>query len=209
MAVGPAHRVALLLSATLLLLAARLDGGRGVGLAAGLEPGMQLLYESEGKPQPPWSIDSVRLGAPLRERSECAVLHLRRRPDQGLPEETRLCLANDTLYRWDGKLADWTISRPVGPGMNWTSRQSGGDIVRYETGAAGEEVISGRRIPVVHTTVTTSDSTGRPTRRLRERYALSLATATGGAFETASSGPAGPWQVQRRFELREIRPAAR
>ena len=149
----------------------------------------------------------MRLGATLREGSECAVVHLRRRLDQSPPEESRLCLANDTLYRWEAKRADWTIMRPVGPGMSGTSRQPSGDVVRYETGEPAEEKISGRAIPIVHTTVTTFDSAGRPRRRLRERYALSLATATGGTFEMPNSGRAGEWLSQRRFELREIRPS--
>ena len=89
--------------------------------------------------------------------------------------------------------------------MTWTSRRDNGDQVRYETDQAAQETISGRSFAVVHTTVTTADSAGRPKRRLRERYAISLTTATGGAFETADS--TGAWQVQRRFELREIRPA--
>ncbi len=187
------------------LLGAR-EGGR---LASGLEEGMQLFYESEGEQQPPWTVDSVSLGAALREGWECAVVHLRRRPDQSTPEESRLCLANDTLYRWDAKRTEWAIMRPVGPRMRWSTRQGSGDVVVYETGETAEERISGRAIPVVHTTVTTADSTGRPTRRLRERYALSLATATGGSFETPDSGQAGAWQATRSFQLREIRRKAR
>jgi hypothetical protein len=169
---------------------------------------MQLLYESEGEQQPPWSIDSVSLGATLRQGAECAVVHLRRRPDQSFPDEHRLCLAHDTLYRWEAKRAEWTIVRPVGPRMSWTTRQAGGDVVRYETKETAEERISGRAIPVVHTTVTTSDSTGRPKRRIRERYALSLTTATGSTFEMPDSSRAGEWRGQRSFELREIRPGA-
>lgn len=92
--------------------------------------------------------------------------------------------------------------------MSWTSRQASGDVVRYETGERAEEEISGRAIPVVQTTVTTSDSSGRPKRRLRERYALSLTTATGGSFETADSGGRAEWRSQRSFELREIRSKA-
>jgi hypothetical protein len=92
--------------------------------------------------------------------------------------------------------------------MSWSSRQPSGDVVRYETGDAAEEKISGRAIPVVATTVTTFDSTGRPKRRLRERYALSLTTATGGTFEVPDSSRAGEWLSQRSFELREIRPRA-
>jgi hypothetical protein len=191
----------------LLLLAVGVLAGRhGARLASGLEPGMQLLYESEGQAQPPWWIDSLTLGAPLRDGFECAVVHLRRGPEPAAAEESRLCLANDTLYRWDGKRAEWSISRPVGPGMSWTSQRGNGDVVQYQTGDAGQETISGRAVPVVKTTVTTSDSTGRPKQRLRERYAISLITATGGVFETADSARAGEWLVQRRFELREIRP---
>lgn len=192
------------------LLAAGLLGAReGARLASGLQAGMQLVYESEGEQQPPWSIDSVRLGATLREGSECAVVHLRRRPDQSPPEESRLCLANDTLYRWDTKRGDWTILRPVGPRMSWTSSQPGGDVVRYETGETAKEEVSGLTVPVVHTTVTTTDSAGHPKRRLRERYALSLTTATGGTFDVPDSSRAGEWRSERSFELREIRPKAR
>jgi hypothetical protein len=192
------------------LLAAGLPGAREQArLASSLEAGMQLLYESDGEQQPPWSIDSVRVGAALREGSECAVIQMRRRPDQSPPEESQLCLANDTLYRWEAKRADWAIMRPVGPRMNWTSRKANGDLVRYETGETAEERISGRAIQVVHTTVTTSDSTGRPNHRLRERYALSLTTATGGTFEMPDSSRSGDWHGQRSFELREIRPRDR
>jgi hypothetical protein len=148
----------------------------------------------------------VRLGATLREGSECAVVHLRRRPDQRPPEESRLCQANDTALPLGGPARDWAIARPIGPGISWTSRQPGGDVVRYETGEAAEEQISGRAIPVVHTTVMTFDSIGRPKGRLRERYALSLTTATGGTFEMPDSSRAGEWLSQRSFELREIRP---
>jgi WD40-like Beta Propeller Repeat len=190
------------------LCAALIAGAEAPGPAGGLEPGMQLLYESEGEAQPPWTVDSVRREAGLRERSACAVVHLRRRPDQPAPEELRLCLANDTLYRWDPARADWSVQRPVGPAMSWTSRQPGGEVVRYETGARATEVISGRDIAVVETTVTTSDTAGRPKRRLRERYALALATATGGTFEIPDTTRPGTWRVQRRFELREIRPPA-
>ena len=203
--------VAALLVAALLVAAMPAAGLLGARvtprLASGLQAGMHLLYESEGEQQPPWIIDSVGR-ATLREGSECVVVHLRRRPDQSSPDEHRLCLAHDTLYRWEDKRADWSVMRPVGPRMSWTTRQGDGDVVRYETGETAEERISGRAIPVVRTTVTTSDSTGRPRRRLRERYALSLTTATGGTFEIADSGAAGEWRAQRSFELREIRSGA-
>lgn len=185
-------------------------GGRtATGPATALEPGMQLVYESGGQVQAPWTVDSVRLDLPLRKNSRCAVVHLRRRPEQSPPEESRLCLANDTLYRWDVQRGDWRVMRPVGPGMTWTSRSSSGGTVRYETGKMGDETISGHSISVVPTTVTTSDSGGLPLRRLRERYALSLITATGGVFEVPDSAATGKWRSERSFELRELRTSAR
>lgn len=177
----------------------------GARLGAQLEAGAVLVYESEGAAQPPWTIDSLQLGAALRHGSECAIIHLRRRPDQPTPEESRLCLAHDTLYRWDARGERWTVSRPVGPDMVWATRQAGGDSVRYVTGKTREDTVSGQTIPVVLTTVTTADSLGRPKQRLRERYAVGLTTATGGVFETPDSASAGKWRTVRTFELREIR----
>jgi hypothetical protein len=86
--------------------------------------------------------------------------------------------------------------------------RSNGTRVRYEVGGTGQERIPGLgidRVPVVLTTVTTMDSTGRPVRRLRELYAIGLATATGGEFEVPDSTAAEGWRVEQRFKLREIR----
>jgi hypothetical protein len=66
------------------------------------------------------------------------------------------------------------------------------------------DTVSGRVIPVLVTTVTTLDSLGRPVRRLRERYAIGLATATSGTFEIPDSGTTGVWRPQQMFELRAI-----
>lgn len=170
--------------------------------AAQLRAGMLLVYESNGAAQPPWTVDSLQLGAALLPGAECAVVHLRRRADR--PEENRLCVVRDTLYRSDVAGGRWTIARPVGPGMVWSARQANGDSVRYETGSASRETVSGLAIPVLPTTVTTTDSLGRPKRRLRERYALSLVTATGGVFETPDTSRPGGWAPAQTFELREI-----
>ncbi len=192
-------------AAALILLAIPLPHSQRDRLASGLQPGMQLIYESEGERQPPWTVDSVLPNAGPRPDSECARVAIRRMPGQTTAEATLLCVSRDTLYQWDMQRQDWSISRPVGPGMTWTSHQPNTDVVRYETADTASESISGRTIRVLHTTVTTSDSSGRPKRRLRERYALSLTTATGGTFETADSSRAGAWVPQRSFELKEIR----
>jgi hypothetical protein len=174
------------------------------GPASLLRPGMELVYSSNGQDQPAWRIDSVRHDQSLRPGSVCTVVFQRRMP-QNPAEEIRLCQSQDTLLSWNPERGEWRAQRPVGPNMSLDFTRPNGDRVRFETGDSGEEEISGRKIPVVATTVTTTDSTGRPKRRLRERYALGLATATGGVFEIPDSVQAGAWRAQQSFELREIR----
>jgi hypothetical protein len=181
------------------LLLAQDPSARGIG--AGLRPGMRLVYGSGEQLQEPWMVDSVRVAVPLRASSDCAVIHQRRTPLR--PEEMRLCVARDTLYRWRATDSTWVISRPVGPSMTWTSARAAGGSVEYATSALAVDTISGFAIPVVPTVVTTRDSTGRAIRRLTERYAPGLATATGGTFEEADL--AGGWRVSQVFALREIR----
>ena len=104
-------------------------------------------------------------------------------------------------------------ARPLGARASLEVAQPNGGRVRYETGDVAEERInvevSGtvmpNDIPVLPTTVTTFDSTGKVVRRLRERFSIGLATATGGAFEVPDSTQTGGWRVVRRFELVAIR----
>lgn len=182
-----------------------LAGARqGTRLASGLARGTELVYESSGRSQAPWRVDSLRTGLRLRKGADCIDVQLRR-AGQEAPDRQRLCLAADTLYRWIAERREWKVSRPVGRRMTWQSRQANGNVVRYETGDTASERISGRSIPVIHTTVTTTDSAGRPLRRLTERFALSLVTATGGVFEAPDSAARGGWRPLQTFELRSIR----
>jgi len=174
--------------------------------AADLRPGMQLVYSSNGADQPAWSVDSVDVDLTAMPNARCARFLLRRRPDQSRADESRLCVAGDTLYGWSARREAWVPQRPVGPGMSLTTRSPSGDTVRYSTGTKAQETISGYRLTLVETTVTTVDSLGRPKRRLRERYALSLATATGGTFEAPDPASPGGWRAEQVFELRAIRP---
>lgn len=173
-----------------------------------LEPGMQLVYASNGEDQAPWHIDSVRTDNTLRPGSECAVIHQRRQAGQTHSTESRICLANDTLFSWNAEGNEWRPQRPVRPGMVMEFLRANGSKVRYEVGGTGQERVPGLRadrVPVVFTTVTTTDSLGRPVRRLRELYAIGLATATGGEFEVPDSTAPEGWRVEQRFKLREIR----
>ncbi len=176
-----------------------------VRLASQLAKGMQLVYSSDGRSQQPWSVDSVLVGQPLQPGADCASLSLRRGGANPKPERSKLCLSADTLYRWEPGRGTWAVFRPVGPDMMLTILKSNGDSVRYETGALGEDMISGTSIQVVNTTVTTVDARGRPRLRVRERYAVTLTTATRGTFESPDPAGAGRWVARHTFELKELR----
>lgn len=176
-------------------------------LAADLRTGMSLVYSSDqGGAQPPWSVEFVEAGAPLKDNADCARVRIRRQPSQTTVEENRLCIENGMLHGWDAPRNAWVAQRPVGPGMELTINRPNGDVIRYVTGSEAEEVIGTFRLRVLETTVTTTDSTGRPLRRLRERYAATLTTATGGRFEVPDAETPSGWKTQQAFELREIRP---
>jgi hypothetical protein len=175
------------------------------GLAADLRPGMQLVYASGGRDQAPWVIDVVERGLALKGDADCAKLGIRRRAGQTEADESRLCVDGGTLFAWDAAARDWIPQRPVGPNMQLTLPRSNGDSVRYETGALDGETIGALQIQVVATTVTTMDSSGRPKRRLRERFAVTLATATGGIFEVPDDTAPTGWRTEQAFELRAIR----
>jgi len=168
---------------------------------------MQLVYSSNGSEEAWWYVDSVRTNAALRPGSICSVIHQRRQPDQAQPEEFRLCLANDTLFSWHPRQSEWRPQRPVGPAMVLNFTRATGSRVRYETGKRSQERIQGLAdpVPVIHTIVTTMDSTGRPMRRLRELYAIGLLTAIGGEFEVPDSTEADGWRNEQTFRLQEIR----
>jgi hypothetical protein len=171
--------------------------------AAALQAGMQLVYVSDGVEQEPWVVDSVWLDAALMDRSVCARVLLRRRPGQP-PDDTRVCVRSDTLFGWDARRETWVPQRPVGPNRVFMTQRANGDTVRYATTVYTDELVSGIALRVLPTMIVTVDSLGQPKRRLQERYALALVTATVGRFEVPdSSAPAG-WRTERAFALRAI-----
>lgn len=176
-------------------------------LARDLRAGMTLVYESNSQRQLPWSIEAVAPATKQRPNADCIHLRIRRQPAPAPADEADSCIDNDVLYRWDVTRDAWIAERPVGVGMELTVARAAGGEVRYVTGAMREEQIGARTLPVVDTIITTTDASGTPVRRLRERYAVTLATATGGRFEVPDVTLPSGWRLEQAFELREIRDA--
>jgi hypothetical protein len=171
-----------------------------------LESGMTLTYGSGGREQPPWTVDSVHRGLSLGGRSGCTRIFLRTRPDQPSTPPRVACRGGDTLFAWSATASEWRAERPLGSGMMLRVTQPSGATLEYTTSQLGDTTISGHRFAFVHTAVVTSDAQGRVVRRLRERYAVALATALGGVFEVPDSATTGAWRESQRFDL--IRVAA-
>jgi hypothetical protein len=190
---------------TLIIVAALQSGAVRIG--SDLSPGLQLHYTAGEQFTSPWIVDSVIGGVALIPGADCARFTIRR--GEQAPNESRLCVRRDTLFSWDARRSEWTPQRPVGPRMTMLHARPNGDTVRYVTDTLGHETISAMRVAVLPTTVLTVDSLGRAKRRLRERYAISLATATGGTFEVPDSSSPGAWRAEQIFELRRIVPINR
>ncbi len=171
-------------------------------VAADLSPGLQLHYAAGEQFTAPWIVDSVAAGVALMPGADCARFTIRR--GEQAPNESRYCVLRDTMFAWDARRSAWTPQRPVGPRMTLVQPRANGDTVRYSTDTLTSETISGTRIAVLPTTVLTVDSLGRAKRRLRERYALSLATATGGKFEVPDAANPRAWRAEQSFELRRL-----
>lgn len=190
------------------LVLAALCASAGVATAQSapriLAPGTELVYAANGVVSPAWRVDSVAYDLTIEGRAGC--VRVRFAPGGPRPEadERLTCTGGDTLFAWDGASRSWRVSRPIAPGRT-LDVQGRGRTSRYEAGSMAEERISGRLLQVLETTVTTFDSSGTPLRRLRERYAPVLGTATWGTFETPDPAAPGGWRVTTEFELKEIR----
>jgi hypothetical protein len=169
-------------------------------IAADLRPGLQLHYAAGEQFTSPWIVDSVAVGVALMPGGDCARFTIRR--GEQAPNESRYCVLRDTMFAWDARRSVWTPQRPVGARMTMLQPRANGDTVRFTTDTLTYETISGMRVAVLPTTVLTVDSLGRAKQRLRERYAVSLATATGGVFEAADGN--GGWRPEQLFELRRL-----
>jgi hypothetical protein len=118
------------------------------------------------------------------------------------------CEADGRLFAWDSTAKAWRASRPIRANDSLDVRGAT-TTSRYRTAAARDEAIGAHTLHVVETTIVTVDSAGREIRRLRERFAPAIGSATWGAFETPDPAAPGGWRVQREFSLVAIRLPAR
>lgn len=170
-----------------------------------LSPGMRLVYSSGGRETPAWVIEDIVRDTSLGEMSNCSVIRLRTSPTQPSPEVRAQCVSDNVLYAWDASSQRHRALRPLATGVSMATRSNpGGTSSTFEVIAHGTESIDAHELSVIATIVTTRDSTGRVVRRLRERFSLALATATGGVFETPDSSSATGWRTVQALELTRI-----
>lgn len=160
-----------------------------------LANGMERVYAAGGKESPAWVVEHVAVGVARGGQAAASRVRVRK---EGPAEETWLAEVDGYLLeqRADGT---WKKSRPVRSGL---ALRDG--AAEYRCGTVALETIGGVKVPVVHTVVTFFGDGGKAVRRLRERYAVGLATATGGVFEKADAAAPGGWRRAMAFELTRI-----
>ena len=167
-------------------------------LGSELKVGTRLTYASEAGEQPAWRVDSLVRGLAHEGRTGCVFVRF-------APSDARtVCAAGDTIVAWSAAARRWSPSRTIGAHSRLEIAQPSGARVVYTTGAVEADTISGRTLSVVVTRVSTFDSTGREVRRLDERYAPGLLTATSGVFAVPDSAREGEWRTTRSFRLIRI-----
>jgi hypothetical protein len=167
-----------------------------------LARGMELHYESNGVTTP-WTIDSVDLTVAVAGQSQCSRIVLR--IGDGQPQSRTHCVAADTMWNWDERTQRLVLARRLSPGLLEITANNGG-LVRFLVMPVDSSSIGGRQFMVLPTMVTTYDSTGAPLRRLIERFAPALATATEGVFEVPDTANAADWRVVQQFQLTAVKP---
>jgi hypothetical protein len=175
-------------------------------VATALHPGTRLRYEGDVQPQPPGVIDSVQRGVSHAGQQGCVRVVLRTRGETAAPEVRLHCVAGDTLLVWSATGGQFRPQRPLSPGRQLTIGGANGTWQEVTTGPVEVDTIDAHRVLVVPTVLVTRGADRQPIRRLTERYAPSLATATAGVFEMADSSAAGGWRVVQRFTLVSISP---
>ena len=166
--------------------------------------GMELVYESNGVASAPWRVELVEHNVSRGDRTGCVRVQFAPGGPRATTDVRVTCERDGVLFAWDSVRSSWRASRPIRPGGTLEVR-GGTSVSTYTVGRAIADTIGGRAFRVLETTVVTRDSAGRATRRLRERYAPELGTATWGAFESPDWTAASGWRVATEFRLVAVR----
>lgn len=167
-----------------------------------LRPGMVMIYVTADA-ETFWHVDTVARDTTLGGRTGCVRMRIRMSNDDPVPETRSFCADSTMMYGWSQKDGHVAL-RPISTNARF---ETGGSIrAIYETGDWTTDRISGHEFAVLPTTITIRDtSSGKILRRVRERFSVGLATATGGVFEVPDSAAAGGWRQIQRFELIHLR----
>jgi hypothetical protein len=171
-------------------------------LASQLQDGMRIEYTADPGGPSTWLIGTAIPFANADAGSDCKRYVVQKGPEPGAADSLRQCVRGDTLYAIS-RFGDWTAMRPVGANMKLEIRRTNGSTL-IETGAGAADTVSGMVVPVVVTTYTIRGPNGQAMQQLRERYAVSLGTATRGTFYEADPTAADGWKVQRTFGIARI-----
>jgi hypothetical protein len=187
------------LAAACLVVAATTASGQDTLLVAGSE----LVYESNGQ-RNTWRVELVERGIARGGWTGCLRVRFAPGGPRATADDRVTCEVDGVLHAWDSTASRWRATRPT-RADSYLELPGRTTLSEYRTGAERVETIGGTPVRVVETTVITTDSAGRQVRRLRERYAPALGTATWGVFEVPNPAADGGWRVQVEFTLVEIR----
>ena len=162
-----------------------------------LSAGTVLVYRTEGRADQRWLVEGVESGLSHGGRAGCIRVRFAPGGPRTDAEIRFTCVSGDTVMTWSEGEQAWRPSRPIAAGDSLEIRGSRG-VTLFSTGGLAVDTVSGEAVPVIATTVLTFDAQGVAVRRLRERYAPSLGTATWGAFDQ----PEGDgWRTTVEFRL--------
>lgn len=168
-----------------------------VGGQVALTPGMELHYQASGGARQAWVVELVESEVALGGRRGCHRVRFAPGGPQAMADVRLTCVAGDTLLSWSGADREWRPARPIGAHDSLDIPGPRG-VTRFLTGASAVDTIAAEAVPIIVTTVLTLDRDGTVVRRLRERYAPSLGTATWGVFEQRDGEG---WRVTVEFRL--------
>lgn len=169
-----------------------------------LTTGTVLVYRTPDGSEREWVVDEASMGISHGGRSGCIRIRYAAAGPTAGPDERLTCVAGDTLMRWSTARSQWLVSRPIVSNREFTLPLASGSA-SYLTQGGARDTISAEIIPIVETVVLTRDSSGVAIRRLTERYAPGLGTATWGRFETRDTSLASGWRTAQEFSLGAIR----